>query len=248
VIVVDRTEPDFGSKIFLHKTWEPHLTLVLKDHLRQGDVFVDIGANVGVMAFSAATCVGSTGRVIAFEPNHSNCQMFLRGVTANGFESFVSLYPFALSDRSSVFALVGSSNAHLTEAGRSNRLVQSLPGDEVLSSQSKIDFIKIDIEGHEPFALAGLACVLAKHLPMVLCEFNPRCLRDHIGKPPEIFADELFSLAKTIYAIEYSGRRNTVKDSDQLMGLWHQRNREAVAAQIVPDGMLHFDLLFKIGD
>jgi len=253
LVVVDKTEPDFGKKICLHRAWENHLVAVLNERLRPGDVFVDIGANVGVMAFAAAKRVGPNGKVIAFEPNESNAQMFLRGVAqmflrgvaANGLESFVRLYPFALSDKPALFALQGSSNTHLKTPERFDRLVQSLPGDDILGAEPRIDFIKFDIEGHEPFALAGLKRSLAKHRPTVLCEFNPRCLEDHIGKAPEVFARELFGLTDEICAIEHSGRRSIVTDRARLMDLWRMRNREAVESRILPDGLLHFDLLFK---
>ena len=245
LVVVDKTEPDFGKKICLHRAWENHLVAVLNERLRPGDVFVDIGANVGVMAFAAAKRVGPSGKVIAFEPNESNAQMFLRGVVANGLESFVRLYPFALSDKPALFALQGSSNTHLKTPERFDRLVQSLPGDDILGVEPRIDFIKIDIEGHEAFALDGLKQILAKHRPTVLCEFNPRCLKDHIGKAPDVFARELFGLTDEICAIEHSGRRNIVTDQGRLMDLWRMRNREAIESRMLPDGLLHFDLLFK---
>ncbi len=245
LVVVDKTEPDFGKKICLHRAWENHLVAVLNERLRPGDVFVDIGANVGVMAFAAAKRVGPSGKVIAFEPNESNAQMFLRGVVANGLELFVRLYPFALSDKPALFALQGSSNTHLKTPERFDRLVQSLPGDDILGVEPRIDFIKIDIEGHEAFALDGLKQILAKHRPTVLCEFNPRCLKDHIGKAPDVFARELFGLTDEICAIEHSGRRNIVTDQGRLMDLWRMRNREAIESRMLPDGLLHFDLLFK---
>jgi hypothetical protein len=65
-VVVDRREPDFGKAISRNGSWEPHLLAVLKDALKPGDVFVDIGANVGVMSLFAAKVVGDKGRVIAF--------------------------------------------------------------------------------------------------------------------------------------------------------------------------------------
>jgi len=115
----------------------------------------------------------------------------------------------------------------------------------VLRGEPRIDFIKLDIEGHEPYALAGLKGVLRKHRPWILCEFNPRCLRDHIGKPPEVFSQELFQLSPNVTAIEHSGR-NSLTAPGQLIDLWNVRNREAVEAKFLPDGMLHFDLLFKV--
>jgi FkbM family methyltransferase len=244
-VVVDRREPDFGKAISRNGSWEPHLLAVLKDALKPGDVFVDIGANVGVMSLFAAKAVGDKGRVIAFEPNASNVQMLLMGVAANRFEQRVRVYSIALSERAALFELRGSSNCYLGPLGSSGQLAQAVAGDDILGAEPRIDFVKIDIEGHEPFALAGLHRTLAKHQPAILCEFNPRCLKYHAGKEPRVFAEELFGLSDSIYAIEHSGRRNVVANADQLMDLWEARNQEAVQNKLLPYGMLHFDLLFK---
>jgi FkbM family methyltransferase len=245
-VFVDRNELEFGRHIAAHRNWEPHLQAVLKENLREGWVFIDVGANVGVMTFAAAKLVGHSGKVIAFEPNEDNARMLLKGIAKNGFGGLVRLYPFGLTENQGLFALQGSSNTYLVAADSSERLVQSMRGDEVLKGEPRIDFVKLDIEGHEPFALAGLKAVLLTHRPTMLCEFNPYCLKTHIGKPPEVFAEELFELSGDITAVEYSGRRNSVKSPQQLIDLWNDRNREAVDAKFLPDGMLHFDLLFKV--
>jgi FkbM family methyltransferase len=245
-VFVERDEPEFGRHIAQHKSWEPHIRAVIEEHLRPGDVFVDVGANVGVMTFAAAKRVGPAGVVVAFEPNKDNARMLLKGIAKNGFGGFVRLYPFALSEKQGLFGMEGFSNTYLVSAGSSERLVQSMRGDDILRGEPRIDFIKLDIEGHEPFALAGMQGVLRTHRPNVLCEFNPRCLRDHVGKLHEVFAEELFELTNAIAAIEYSGRRNTVTSPRELIELWSLRNREAVDAKLLPEGMLHFDLLFQV--
>lgn len=245
-VFVAADEPEFAQHITKHKSWEPHLRQIIEEQLQTGDVFVDVGANVGVMTFAAAKRVGSEGTVIAFEPNIDNARMLLKGIARNGFGEYVRLYPFALSDKQQLFAMEGFSNTYLVAAGSSQRLAQSMRGDDVLGGEPRIDFIKLDIEGHEPFALAGLQNVLRRRRPTVLCEFNPRCLRDHIGRPYEEFAEQLFELASVITVIEHSGQRNTVKSAGELTKLWSDRNREAVDSKFLPDGMLHFDLLFDV--
>ncbi len=53
-------------------------------------------------------------------------------------------------------------------------------------------------------------------------------------------------LTDTITAIEHSGRQNTVTSARELTELWKVRIREAVKTKFLPDGMLHFDFLFKV--
>lgn len=243
-VVVDAADPAFGATIAQHHDWEPHLSAVLGRHLRAGDVFVDVGANVGVLAFRAARLVGDGGKVIAFEPDPANAALFLRSLVANGF-AHVTLFPFALSDRRAVFALQGGSNAYLVAAGTTDILVQAMPGDDLLDAEARVDMIKLDIEGHEPRALGGLARTLARHRPLVLCEFNPRCLRDHAGMDLADAARQIFALTPSLTAIEYDGRETTLTEAVDLVGFWSARNAAAVAGGLLPDGMLHLDLLFR---
>ena len=241
-IVVDPSEPEFGAVIAHHHTWEPHIMDLIRRHLFTGDTFVDIGANVGVMSMTAADIVGTSGKVLAFEPHPVNIHHFLKGIAANEF-SHVKLHGFALSDRQGVFSIVGSSNGYLALTDETAYQCVSIPGDCVLLEETKISFVKIDIEGHEPQALIGMSKTIERHKPKILCEFNPRCLKDHIGCPPPDFAQQLFALARSMTVIEHDGRQSECRSAEDLMGMWEVKNTEAVRAGHLPDGMLHFDLL-----
>jgi len=244
-VVVDATEPEFGRHIARNGSWEPHIVAIIQRHLKPGDTYVDIGANVGVMAFTAAAAIGPAGRVLAFEPHPDNIRNFLAGVAVNGFDN-VTLHGFALSDSQSVFSLLGTSNGYLMPGGQTVFQTVALPGDPILADLPRLDFVKIDIEGHEPQALTGLNRTLRKHRPIVLGEFNPRCLRDHIGCPPAQFAEQLFGLTDTIDVIEHDGPITSVDTAAALLALWERKNMEAAATNLLPDGLLHFDLLFRV--
>src|SRR5256885_3164883 len=62
-----------GARIAVRRTHEPHVTRVMLPLLRPGTVIVDIGANIGYYTLLAASRIGSTGKVIAFEPSLENC-------------------------------------------------------------------------------------------------------------------------------------------------------------------------------
>ena len=53
--------------IFLFRIWEPSITSVVQKTLKEGDVFVDAGANIGYYTLLASKLVGDTGRVISIE-------------------------------------------------------------------------------------------------------------------------------------------------------------------------------------
>jgi FkbM family methyltransferase len=244
-ISIDPEEPEFGQAIARDRMWEAHITHQIAINLRPGDVFVDIGANVGIMSFHAARAVGSSGKVIAFEPNPDNIQHFLRGVLLNEFKH-VTLFPLAASAETGIFAIQGNSNTCLSRANVGGRLVQSVRADTLLGDEPRVDFIKLDIEGHEPHALVGLTETLKRHRPLLLCEFAPRCLREHIGADPAEFAHNLFNLSRRVEVIEHDGSLNHVTDPEDLLALWHSRNEENIARGHLADGLLHFDLLIHV--
>lgn len=246
VVVVDAEEPAFGSVIARTGRYETHVAAAVARCLSPGACFVDVGANVGAIALPAARIVGPKGRVIGFEPDPSNAALFLAGVAANGF-GHVRLFSLALSDRPAVFALQGGSNGYLVPAGETDIAAQALPGDEILAGEARIDLIKLDIEGHEPRALAGLAATLARHRPWILTEFNPRCLRDHAGTTPAAFAAQLFALAPRLEVLQPDGPGPILEGAEALLSLLEARDRDAAAAGLMPPGMLHLDLLLRVG-
>ena len=54
--------------IYWFGVWEPLLSAWVESRLRPGDVFVDVGANMGYTSLLAARAVGPGGAVVAFEP------------------------------------------------------------------------------------------------------------------------------------------------------------------------------------
>jgi FkbM family methyltransferase len=243
-VSIDKNEPEFGRAIALDHTWERHIVQLISRNLNPNDVFIDVGGNVGVMSFNAARKVGEKGKVIVFEPNPVNAARFVEGIKINGFRNVI-LHQIALSNEVKIMSLSGGSNAFLSE-NRTDRLVQSLPGDLILENEPRVDFIKLDIEGYEPFAIEGLHHTLGKHKPLLLCEFNPRCLKSHASVDPSEFAKQIFCLTAELEAIEHNGSSNKVKSASDLLSLWENKNKRAASANFLPDGMLHLDLFFKI--
>ena len=66
--------------------------------VRAGDIFMDIGANIGIYTLAAAHRVGKKGRVYAFEPHKVNGITLLRNLEASGLADRVDFFACALSD------------------------------------------------------------------------------------------------------------------------------------------------------
>jgi FkbM family methyltransferase len=247
-ILVPTRDPDFGSNIFHFRQYEEPVRQVMRDHLREGHVCVDVGANIGVMTFLAASLVGPAGLVIAVEPNPGNVQLLYRSIVLNGLTN-VQVLPLAASDRRTVFSLTGRSNTHLIGprgAAGGGAFVQSVPLDELFGGLPRLDFVKLDIEGHEPPALEGMWQLVTRHRPVILTEFNPRCLGIQ-AQDGSAYLRRLLSLYPRVRVISHFGDDETFGSAGEVMGFWDRRAAETAASGQLSPGLLHFDLVLQAG-
>ncbi|MGC8626433.1 MAG: FkbM family methyltransferase [Acidimicrobiales bacterium] len=184
-IYVDPTDYAVGHTIARSGLYEPDVTAVLRRDLGPGSTFVDIGANVGWFSLLGASLVGPGGRVVAVEPNPSNVALLTKSAEENGFAN-LDVLNMALSDRSSAVALEtdGSNGRIVPIEGpprspvRASWVVAAQPLDEALATMalSRVDMVKLDVEGAEPLVLRGAASTLARYRPVIITEFFPRAL------------------------------------------------------------------------
>jgi FkbM family methyltransferase len=161
---VRRNDFFIGAVIAREKSYEPYVTAEIDRLLKPGDIFVDIGANIGYFTLLAAAVVGEEGHVYAFEPNPDNCELLERSIIENGFAN-ISLFPNAVAEAEQSFNLdVGGTNSNGRIIDFSPQavpgqypplLVEAVVLDKVLADVERINLIKIDIEGAEPRAWQG---------------------------------------------------------------------------------------------
>jgi FkbM family methyltransferase len=150
--------------------YERDLQHVIVERVHAGDVFYDIGANVGFFTLLAAARVGPTGRVIAVEPVPRNVDLLRRHLVLNAIEN-VSVFAVAVADQPGeqrFDAAASPSMGHLDAGG--SLAVQVTTIDELVATGSAPppQVIKMDVEGAESRVLAGAVHVLRAHRPIVL--------------------------------------------------------------------------------
>jgi FkbM family methyltransferase len=153
--------------------------------LAPGDVFVDGGANVGLFTLVAASRVGPTGKVIAFEPGRAVRLRLLENVVLNGLAQ-VEVLPAALSSRPGqasfrVFDIGGAGLNHLGpvegEQGEVETVaLTTLDAALIPDDRRRLSLIKLDLEGAEHAALLGASEILRECRPDLLLELEPRHL------------------------------------------------------------------------
>jgi len=181
--------------------------LALRNVLRPGDTFVDIGANIGLMTLLAAHAVGPTGVVYAFEPNPDCCERIRLHVTRNGLTQ-VHVHPVGLSDQDAMLSLTRETGSSVhgsfapppDEATVTARYAVPVRRGDDLLGRAPINrpmVIKIDVEGFECRTLRGLAATIERHTPIVLAEV----VAGHLARAGSTVA-ELFDL---MHGFGYTG-------------------------------------------
>jgi FkbM family methyltransferase len=164
--------------------WEPAETDYIRRHLKPGQGFVDIGANVGWFTLLASTIVGSTGVVHSFEPRPDTGHYLARSIALNRLDDVVTLHRAGLWSEPSELYLIWSAlrdnpgGAFLTSEDHGPQNGTRVPLITLDSlGIGRCDLIKMDIEGAEPHALRGGAKTLARFRPPILSELHAVQLR-----------------------------------------------------------------------
>ncbi len=164
--------------------YEPHETRFVREHLKPGQTFVDIGANIGWFTMLAASIVGTDGKVISIEPRGDIYRYLVRSVCENHLDNIVEYHRCALSDKRGYTDIMWAANTdnpggtHIgtpSSEGFNVERVLTLTLDEVMNERT-CDFIKIDVEGAEPLVFAGAAQLLERCSPVILSELFPEQL------------------------------------------------------------------------
>jgi FkbM family methyltransferase len=138
-----------------------------------------VGANIGYYTVLLSELVSNGGRVIAFEPTRHFGNVLKANVEANQLTN-VDIIDYGLSNRNCEVDIdIGISSATIHASNyydpiiRHERIsLKTLDNFVSENNISKIDFIKIDVDGHEPYFFDGAWAVLEKLDPFILFEVS----------------------------------------------------------------------------
>lgn len=177
---------DFGVTLEAESTgeYEPVTTKLLESLLEEGMTFVDVGAHVGLFTLPAAKWVGESGRVVAFEPHPDNYEMLVGNIATNGFSERVEATQSAVSEESTPVHLHMSTfntgdHQLFHQGGRNTIEVQCTTLDDYFEIGTRVDVIKMDVQGAEAAAFRGMRRVLQDNQDIkVIWELSPAQLKD----------------------------------------------------------------------
>ncbi|MGA2301745.1 MAG: FkbM family methyltransferase [Candidatus Acidiferrum sp.] len=191
--------------------YEPETTKLFRRLLQPGMTVMDIGAHAGYFSLIGASCVGPAGTVYAFEPFPASFQHLQRNIALNGYKNIHAVRK-AVSDKTGVHKLLVNpkgSDRNSLFAGEipweaDSPEVETTRLDDFLEACGwpRVDLIKMDIEGAEHAALAGMKQTFEKcGVRHIITEFSPPSLRA-AGCDPQEFLQELADAGFSLYTIE----------------------------------------------
>ena len=177
LLVVDPSQDMYQRHLFLTGEYEPGTLSLMKEVLRAGDVFVDAGANLGLMTIHAAGLVGNEGTAVAFEPSPTICQSLRQNIALNACTN-VEVHQVALGEgsaKATYYARPGANIGSGSLIGSPDAVAQTEVPVRALEDsldprhRRRLRLIKIDVEGYELSVLKGSRALLTTSPRPLLC-------------------------------------------------------------------------------
>ena len=165
-------------------TYEPDLQDAAQAFIQPGMVVYDVGANIGYITLMAARLVGAEGQVVSFEALPANIDRLKTNLAANPWVAHVVrvIHAAVLDKEGEAVFLVHQSGAMGKAEGSAGRVadysqritVPALSLDHFMgrAGSPAPHVVKMDIEGGEGLALAGMVRILGQSRPVLLIELH----------------------------------------------------------------------------
>ncbi|OQA00073.1 MAG: 2-O-methyltransferase NoeI [Bacteroidetes bacterium ADurb.Bin408] len=163
---------------FGHYEVEKEETRFWKSLVKENDIILDIGANIGYYSLMASKRIKG-GKIYAFEPVNQTYAKLIKNIELNNFQNIVPVNK-AVSNKEDTIEIYVANNKntgtssitnHIHFCGEKQKAV-AITIDSFVNENKlpKIDLIKIDVEGAESLVIEGMQESLAKFNPYILIE------------------------------------------------------------------------------
>jgi FkbM family methyltransferase len=206
-------------------------TKIIRDNIKEGDIVIDVGANIGYYTLIFAQLVGASGKVFAFEPEPKNFEILKKNIEVNNYQNIIAEQKI-VSDESGMVKLfiaeqgiVGHRIQQKTDSQKFIE-VESIILDNYLKNlnlSEKINFIKIDVEGAEVKVLEGSKIMIEKSDQLkIFTEFNREDIKKY-DYNPEYLLSFLIKNKFNFFLPDYKTNtiiktdKNTLLSSEELL-------------------------------
>lgn len=182
--------------------------------LSDGNIVVDIGANVGTTVIPSAQRVGNNGQVYAFEPHPKTFAYLKQNVSLNKLNN-VDLFNIAVGNSEATVRIsnFGNDDRNRIVGNNEGLMVKIGKLDDFLQNENQIDLLKIDVEGFEKFVLEGATNTLKK-TKYILIEISEKHFDEYAYSCQEV----LKILEKNEFRLfQFSGPQHLVEISSDYI-------------------------------
>lgn len=186
-----------GKALELYGEYGEHEVVFFSKLVKEGDIILEIGANIGSQTVSLSRMVGNSGMVYAFEPQPVIFQNLCANISVNGLHN-VRAFPFACGGHNGHVFLP---NVNYNQEGNFGGISMASTGteqvtliclDDWFAEKEKITLLKIDVEGMESVVISGLSKTIEHCKPFLYIE------NDRTDKSKELI-ELIWSLGYKIY-------------------------------------------------
>jgi FkbM family methyltransferase len=169
-----------GRHLLKGLRWEEHITKLIQAVVKPGQFVLDIGANIGYTSAILARQVGPQGHVIAVEPLRLVYHQLCANLFLNGLSNVLPLH-LAMGHQSNIVISMQKVDYHQDGINIMDSAIGT-GGEEVVMQTvdalnlSRLDFVKLDVQGAELFVLQGAKQTIEKYRPLMTVEIEARQL------------------------------------------------------------------------
>lgn len=167
---LDIEDPGISHVLFVQGTREQQLKYIFEKEVKEGDVIIDLGANIGYYALMLWKLVGGNGKIYALEPSLRNFEILKKNVLFNDVGNVIECFHVAGGAKPSKQKLylseMSNTNTFIPDLYRGEKrsvgitenfeIVDTIDMTSFIKGKRKIDLIRMDIEGYEVEVFEGL--------------------------------------------------------------------------------------------
>jgi FkbM family methyltransferase len=205
---------DLSKCLYVDGSFEPNEFALLAAVLGRGMTYVDVGANDGLYTLYAARRVGRQGRVIAVEPSRREYERLIVNIRLNRLRN-VEARRCALYDRDGEMTLAVAGYGHegqntlgevvanpqVETQGLETVAVTTLDALAAELALSRLDALKLDVEGSEEHVLRGGSETIRRFRPLIQLEVEENALEQQ-GSTKQELVDALRDLDYRLFVFD----------------------------------------------
>ncbi|MDR1361960.1 MAG: FkbM family methyltransferase, partial [Holosporaceae bacterium] len=182
---------EVGRALFVSGIYDPNNLVIVDALLKKDDVFIDVGANMGYFSLLISQTLNENGHIYALEPSKRDFDRLAENIELNDLGDTISHYRYAVTDAKGSAELqiateernaLNTLGSDFSVSGLEKICTETVPTislDEFVAEEgiSKVNVIKLDVEGSELKALMGARKTIQKHKPTIMLGLNVAALK-----------------------------------------------------------------------